>query len=233
MATTPNYGWTLPTVGGDPDTWGTVLNALLDAVDAQVKANQNQAGYAAPTGVVTMYNGSTAPTGWIIQKGGTIGNSSSNGTNRGADDCEALFTLYWTNYTSAAIYDSAGNVSSRGASAAADWAANKAITVLDTRGRFIRGLALGAALDNGRVLGSAQSDAMQNVTGSLGYLMPGSSNGTNWYATGPFATDGSTGSAYSGAGASVKGATFDLSRSARTSTETRPSNIALCLIEKL
>jgi hypothetical protein len=39
MATTTNYGWGLPTVGASEDIWGTILNATLNAVDVQVKAN--------------------------------------------------------------------------------------------------------------------------------------------------------------------------------------------------
>lgn len=38
MATTTNFGWTKPTVGGDSDTWGTVLNNAIDAVDAELFA---------------------------------------------------------------------------------------------------------------------------------------------------------------------------------------------------
>lgn len=38
MPTSPNFGWTEPTVGGDVGTWGTVLNAMFDAIDADVWA---------------------------------------------------------------------------------------------------------------------------------------------------------------------------------------------------
>jgi hypothetical protein len=33
MTTTTNFGWTLPTVGGDSDVWGTTLNTDLSAID--------------------------------------------------------------------------------------------------------------------------------------------------------------------------------------------------------
>lgn len=33
MATTTNYGWTLPDVGGSNDTWGTILNQRWNGLD--------------------------------------------------------------------------------------------------------------------------------------------------------------------------------------------------------
>lgn len=38
MALTTNFGWNKPTVGGDDGTWGTELNATIDAVDADLQA---------------------------------------------------------------------------------------------------------------------------------------------------------------------------------------------------
>lgn len=54
MATTTNYGWILPTVGSDVNTWGTVLNNLLnvdttvDSVDTVVNAISVIASAAMP-----------------------------------------------------------------------------------------------------------------------------------------------------------------------------------------
>src|SRR5690606_27975677 len=60
---TSNYNWTLPTVGGSADAWGTILNAIIgdDAtgIDAVVKAVSDVANAALPkaggtvTGTVT------------------------------------------------------------------------------------------------------------------------------------------------------------------------------------
>ncbi len=96
----------------------------------------------------------------------------------------------------------------------------------DLRGEFIRGWDDGRDVDSGRALLSEQLDAMQNVTGSLidntmgsassasGVFNVGSSSGVKYAAS-------STGNAFS-----YYGVTLDLSRSARTSAETRPRNIA-------
>jgi hypothetical protein len=60
--TTPNYGWTLPTVMADFNTWGGLLNANLSAQDSQVFAISNVANGAMPktggnfTGSVTVTN---------------------------------------------------------------------------------------------------------------------------------------------------------------------------------
>lgn len=49
MATTTNYGWTKPTVGGDSGAWGGYLNADLDSIDSQVKTVETAAAAAQST----------------------------------------------------------------------------------------------------------------------------------------------------------------------------------------
>lgn len=49
MTTTPNYGWTLPAINADADTWGTELNSNLSSQDTQVKAISDAAAAAATT----------------------------------------------------------------------------------------------------------------------------------------------------------------------------------------
>ncbi|WP_261175420.1 hypothetical protein [Citrobacter freundii] len=100
------------------------------------------------------------------------------------------------------------------------------LKLTDARGAFPRILDDGRGVDNGRVLLSEQLDAMQNVTGYLTDNTMGSSSG----ASGVFGVDSGSGVKYAatsvGNAFSYYGVTFDLSRSARTSAETRPRNIA-------
>ena len=82
-----------------------------------------------PVGVALPYLGSTAPTGWVLGFG-TIGSATSGATNRANADTEALYTLLWNSMADAEAPVATG----RGANAAADFAANKAIGGLDSRG---------------------------------------------------------------------------------------------------
>jgi hypothetical protein len=88
----------------------------------------------------------TAPTGFLPLQGGTIGNAASAGTARANADTELLFTYLWNNLADAQAPVSSG----RGASAAADFAANKRITLPDSRQRFPIGK---AASGTGSTLG--------------------------------------------------------------------------------
>ena len=79
------------------------------------------------TGEWVLFPDTTPPAGCVVPNGGTIGNASSGATTRANADTFDLFAFYWrlTNNTDYPIQDSAGAASTRGASAAADFAANK------------------------------------------------------------------------------------------------------------
>ena len=69
--------------------------------------------------------------GYVRMNGRTIGSASSSATERANDDAEALFKYLWNN-----LDDSLAPVGGgRGASANADWAANKIIGVPSMQGR--------------------------------------------------------------------------------------------------
>lgn len=75
----------------------------------------------------------TADTGWILGASGTIGDGSSGANVRANADTSALFTLLWTNFSNTLCPVSGG----RGASAAADFAAHKTLTLPDMWQRVI------------------------------------------------------------------------------------------------
>lgn len=97
--------------------------------------------------------------------------------------------------------------------------------VPDLRGEFLRGFDDARGVDNGRVLGSLQSDAIRNITGSVG-----AAGGVAWQgAMGAFRTEGGTASLVSATQNNMEGVnlTVDASRIVPTASENRPRNIAL------
>jgi len=101
------------------------------------------------------------------------------------------------------------------------------------RGRFLRGIDNGAGNDpNGtRAAGNQQADALQEMSGS--FKVRGVSGGIDT-ASGVFTTTAVNGS-FPGPVASDSGGgfgTFDASLVARTSTETRPKNVAVTFCQK-
>lgn len=99
----------------------------------------------------------------------------------------------------------------------------------DLRGEFLRGWDDARGIDSGRALISSQSDAVQRMTGSLSQMVY-SVTQTASAITGVFGAEISTPNivqAYSSAGAlRYVNVDFDSQRVARTSTETRPRNVA-------
>lgn len=103
--------------------------------------------------------------GWVRINGRTIGNASSGATERANADTAALFSYIWSTYADAV----AAVVGGRGISAAADFAANKQITLLNGRAREIRGL------DD---MGNAAAGAFPSVTFRTGNATtPGADGG--------------------------------------------------------
>lgn len=126
--------------------------------------NSSLASQGVPTGSVQAFRRKTAPSGWVIENGGTIGSASSGATTRANDDTLALYTVLWNEFTNTElpIQTSAGVASTRGGSAAADFAANKRMPLFDSRTRFLRGSDSGLSFDATLTVGAAQSDAIKN-----------------------------------------------------------------------
>ncbi|MFZ5784022.1 MAG: hypothetical protein ACOY4R_27810 [Pseudomonadota bacterium] len=132
-----------------PGSYGSASNTLTATVDAKGRATAMAATPIAitasqvtdlqtilsallPPGTGPIpYCGTTAPTGWV-GAWGTIGSAASGATNRANADTEPLYTVFWNGWADAQAPVSGG----RGASAAADFAANKTLTLPDMRGRL-------------------------------------------------------------------------------------------------
>jgi microcystin-dependent protein len=135
------------TFGSDPDTgfYRPSANTIGLSVGGSLLVSFSSAGIAdassnliiaEPTGVMKAYVGTTAPTGYVRANGRTIGNAASSATERANADTSGLFALLWASYSDSVCAVSTG----RGASAAADYAANKTIALPDLRGRAMFGL---------------------------------------------------------------------------------------------
>jgi hypothetical protein len=133
----------------------------------------NAADYAALAGLMGLFEAgdlkftyrTTASVGWLLMLGGaaantsTIGNAGSAANLRANADTLALYTVIWNgcDNTIAPVY-TAGSIAStttRGANAAADFAANKAILIPSPVGNAIVGA--GIASSNGTVSRSART----------------------------------------------------------------------------
>lgn len=100
-----------------------------------------------PTAFVAAAFRATAPDGWLLLNGQTIGNASSGASARASADTEKLFLTLWNDTT-------ADVVGGRGDTAAADYAANKELVLPDAGGRVLAGAdPSGGILTDSTVLG--------------------------------------------------------------------------------
>lgn len=114
---------------------GSVHHFVYDSTDDKwIVQGQFEPGVT--TGEIKAYVGTTAPSGYVRANGRTIGNASSGASERANADTAALYALLWDSYSDTVCPVSSG----RGANAAADYAANKTITLPDLRGRALFGL---------------------------------------------------------------------------------------------
>lgn len=104
----------------------------------------------------------------------TIGNANS-GASIAQDWAEVLFTHLWNQYTQTRcpVLTSVGGASTRGASAAADYAASKRITLPDERGRVFVGAGTGSSL-TARTQHNQSGEEMHTLTTAE---MPGHTHG--------------------------------------------------------
>ncbi len=106
-----------------------------------------------PIGCPIPYLGTTAPDGYIIAQG-SIGNIGSGATRRAAADTQELYAHFWDNLADTEAPVAGG----RGVSAAADFAAGKALTLPILNGRVL------TALDN---LGGVAANVITNAISGI------------------------------------------------------------------
>lgn len=132
------------------------LNLLKEAIQQIV--GDETASKLTPTATVSHFARTTAPAGWVRLRGGTIGSASSGASERAHADTHDLFVLLWNEFDNTA----APVIGGRGASAEADWTANKRITLFDDRGLFDRAFDDAATVNPaGTAIGGQQADALQ------------------------------------------------------------------------
>lgn len=184
------------------------------------------------TGEMIQYAGTTAPSGWVNANGLTIGSAASGATSRANADTQALFTLLWTDWSDTwlPIYDSAGVLSTRGASAAADFAADKRMTVPNFEGIFARGInsqTISGHSYDGSVMGTTFQDQFQ---GHFHDPTTALRDSTARYPTDTGGTFAFGRSDLQGIGAPISDGT---NGTPRTGSETRPVSKSINFIMKL
>ena len=161
-----------------------------------------------PSGAVMYFAGQTAPTGWLKANGAAVSRTNY----------AALFAAIGTTY---------GTGDGR-----------TTFNLPDLRGEFMRGWDDGRGIDRGRAFGSAQGDAIRNITGSID---SGSHQGRQLFdeaaATGALAISRrqwKNWTADISDGGNIPAAfDFDASRVVPTASENRPRNIALLACIKI
>lgn len=92
----------------------------------------------------------SAQVGWVALNGLTIGSAASAATGRANADCQQLYLFLWNNFSNTLCPVIGG----RGGSAAADWSANKPITLPDSQCKSLIGVdGMGGAAATGRLAG--------------------------------------------------------------------------------
>jgi hypothetical protein len=107
--------------------------------------------------------------GWIIANATTIGNTGSGATQLAGPTAANLFAWHWNNFsnTQCPVSTSAGAPTTRGANAAADFAALKQIQVYDKRGKGDIGIDTMGNVATGRLNGVPVTSGSLTTPGSV------------------------------------------------------------------
>lgn len=190
-----------------------LLSAKANALDVYTKTQCDdkfalkakvleQIKNAAPAGTIIASAAANAPEGYLLCDGSALSRSAYS----------ALFTAIGTAY-------GAGDKTTT-------------FNIPDLRGEFLRGADNGRGIDSGRVLGSAQGDAIRNIRGAVG-IGKSSSLQANGTISGVFADNIALSGAetYQDINSAVEQSkdvvTFDASKVVPTANENRPRNVAV------
>jgi len=180
------------------DTTDNILKIRSEADDAWINIGyldqaleRFEPENAIPAGAVNTFAMNSAPTGWLSCDGSLVSRTTYSD----------LFSVVGTLY-------GAGDGSTT-------------FKLPDLRGEFVRGFDAGRGVDSGRSFGSAQGDAIRNLTGTFDTSKPNAATGIVSIEVANIGPAGD-GSQYSGARYKI-----DASTQVPTADENRPRNIAL------
>lgn len=207
---TPNIGLYKPLVNDptDQDLWGGYLNTNADTLDALLAG----AAYV-PTGSSILFNGTTAPSGFIAEDGSLISRTT--------------YAVLWTFAQASGNLAANDGVWDKGMFSPGD--GSTTFRIPDSRGYFVRGWDNGAGVDTGRAFGSSQSDQFQTHTHALsdpGHFHTSSFNSPSLAGGGISGAGPSTGGFNKQTDTDVTNIVIGAPNTGKTGTETRPLNIA-------
>lgn len=150
----------------DPISPGSEIVGHYDSVNMIARTVQEQLDFLSsqlapgtnPTGTYRYTISLVADMGWVIMDDGTIGNASSGASNRADPDTEALFILLWnsTDDTNCPVLPGG-----RGASAQADFDADKTINLPISKGRGLLNSTNFTSAENGSLLGNSTATLVE------------------------------------------------------------------------
>lgn len=167
---------------GEPcDIWFTKPSLYVGDVDPSEDYETYDEIYGVAmnprTGTIMTSLMSSAPRGWVAMNDGSIGSASSGATNRANKDTFFLFKTLWdgVSNTYAPTQDNAGVPVARGASAVADFVANRRLVLPRSLGRALAGSGAGSGLTS-RALGEYLGTETISIADMPAHTHPGTAN---------------------------------------------------------
>lgn len=148
-----------------PNQWVFLNNQTPASVTSGTIVPSVDANISTFVGEIKEFAGSQVSSGFLLCDGKTIGSSSSEADYTGSK-YYSLYQYIWEGSTTYVIYTSGGSVSTRGASALADFNANKRLAIPDFRGRISIGYDFGSNATPTNV--TTEKQLNYKVTGNTG-----------------------------------------------------------------